>query len=476
MAREPPGPYLAWISAQDRHHVRCVLCATRLRLPDVAAHQNTRRHQDALALHQHLDAIDGMSSAEDDNISDGSSASHPASSTLIGHASDSAVLMDDAGGLEDDLEAPNILDSAVLMDDAGGLEDDLEAPNILPDLFSWEPEQSLHLRDNEIEPSDSDSALETGSDTGEAQVDDLGAQDFHPFPSRKIFLIHTIASNPRCPLSREQIKLILLLLKWVGVQDIPSYYAYQKAVKLAETNIAGSAPRTKDVVGQEGHHFVVGSVAHELARDFATPQIRQDMTLYPRKDAIVSDMMDAGWVHSLRDARAAPMAVLKDGTHAFVDEPVELEDYRVYLISAWFQRNGRICGLGRLCVPSPDVERLDVIGLREVDFEVRDVRQNGPGLAQMGYKSVQWKQRTFKLLSEERQTARGRPVYSVFLRVFCDDLSGVKSKRWDKHHGLYYQNGNLSKRYLGQDASIKLFSASPSASAGEIMELFVEEV
>ncbi|KAK0520245.1 hypothetical protein OC842_007163 [Tilletia horrida] len=411
-----------------------------------------------------------MSDSEDGHDQDGISGSP---SRLSYASADSLTAIDDVQLQDDDQLGLSL----------GADDDNLQVPSMaLPNISSLcRPSQpsnaictDLHdtndagFSDEDGDDDDTQDAFPTGKPAND--------QDYRPFPSRLVFLLYTIASNPRSPMSRKQIKLILLLLRWIGVKDTPSYSSYQKAVKLAQEALGGDSARSREVVGCEDHHFVVGSVSHELARDFAIPDVRKQLTLYPREDNVIVDMMDASWVGSLRDDRAPPMAKLPDGTHAYVEEPVELEDYRVLLVSAWFERKGRIWGRGRLCVPSLTSDRLDVIGQRELDFAVKNVRQNGPGLAQMGYKSVQWKQKSLSLISKSRKEAHGRPVYSVFLRVFCDDLSGVKSKRWDKHHGLYFQNGNLSKSYLGRDASIKLFCASPAASAGEMMEIFVEEV
>ncbi|KAL9937949.1 hypothetical protein V8E36_003494 [Tilletia maclaganii] len=285
-------------------------------------------------------------------------------------------------------------------------------------------------------------------------------QDFAPFPSRLIFLLHTIASNPRCPMSVEQVKLILMLLKWLGYKETPSYSKYRRDVESACQLLGSGTQHSREVVGREGHRYVVTSIAHELARDFSSPEVRKHMSLYPRKEPQIRDMMDGDW----------------DGSHAFVDEPVELVDYRVFLVSAWVQQDGQLHGLGRRCVPSADNERFDVIASGETMFPVSSIRLNGPQLAQAGYKHVQWQNKAVKMVCPLRGEARGLPVYSVFLKIFCDDLSGVRSKRWDKHHGVYYQNANLSSQYLGRDEAIKLFCASPSASAGELMESFVEEL
>ncbi|KAL9938434.1 hypothetical protein V8E36_003057 [Tilletia maclaganii] len=97
-------------------------------------------------------------------------------------------------------------------------------------------------------------------------------------------------------------------------------------------------------------------------------------------------LMDGKWAHALRDYRASPMAVTKEGAHAFASEPVELEDYHVFLVSAWVQYDGQLHGMKRRCFPSAHNGRFDVIATGETMFRLSRVRQNDPRLVQARYK------------------------------------------------------------------------------------------
>ncbi|CAD6925713.1 unnamed protein product [Tilletia laevis] len=214
----------------------------------------------------------------------------------------------------------------------------------------------------------------------------------------------------------------------------------------------------------------------------SNPEARKNMSLYPRLDGTIKDAMDGDWVHNLRDERASPMIVLEDGRHAYREEPVQLLDGRYYLITAWYEKASRLYGWGKRCVPNQRCKTLKLSGEEEISFPALDIDRNGPGVAQQGYSKVSRDregdedEEKFNSICPLRKRANGRPMYSIFLKVFLDDLSGVRSKRWDIHHGLYFQNANMSKSHLSSDASIKLFSATPSASAGEMMEVFLEEL
>jgi len=69
-----------------------------------------------------------------------------------------------------------------------------------------------------------------------------------------------------------------------------------------------------------------------------------------------------------------------------------------------------------------------------------------------------------------RATAGARPVYSIPLVLFIDDVSGNKSKQWNKHYSCYMSNGAIPREKLEQEFHVRFVATSPHATPLEIMQ------
>jgi hypothetical protein len=69
-----------------------------------------------------------------------------------------------------------------------------------------------------------------------------------------------------------------------------------------------------------------------------------------------------------------------------------------------------------------------------------------------------------------RAGAGERMVYSVPLIVFIDDVSGNRSKQWNKHFSCYMSNGALPRTKLESEFHVRFVATSPHATPLEIMQ------
>jgi hypothetical protein len=75
-----------------------------------------------------------------------------------------------------------------------------------------------------------------------------------------------------------------------------------------------------------------------------------------------------------------------------------------------------------------------------------------------------------------RKVAKGRPVFSIRIIPWSDDVSGNVSKQFNPHMNLYVANANLPHWKVSQEYFVRFCSTSPYASSGEQFEALAEDL
>lgn len=75
-----------------------------------------------------------------------------------------------------------------------------------------------------------------------------------------------------------------------------------------------------------------------------------------------------------------------------------------------------------------------------------------------------------------RDIAGGKDLYVVMVPLWCDDVSGNRSKQYNKHINMYMVNSNLPGQLLQQEYFVHFVSASPHATAPEQFSVLKEQI
>ncbi|KAL9935445.1 hypothetical protein V8E36_005793 [Tilletia maclaganii] len=287
------------------------------------------------------------------------------------------------------------------------------------------------------------------------------------------FVLATLANYARRPLSSMRIKSMLLAFRLLGVPDVPSYSKYRQSMADVRQRLGSSS---KPVRGADGHKFFSNSLAMGLqwpSQDFRNPLIRRQVQLYPRRAAGIKSFQDADRAFE-QEKTKSPMVEVATGRHAYVDEVVEHANGHM-LVQWWYQgQDGELVGRG---LWADRYGHLVLVKEHELCVPVSTITQTALELAGAGgITKVLRGEKEQKLLNPLRRIAQGRMVYSIPLYVFMGDLSGNRSKRWNKHLAYYVQSAAIEAEKPGADATIRLFTVSDKASAQEICEALVEEL
>ncbi|KAL9940827.1 hypothetical protein V8E36_000315 [Tilletia maclaganii] len=315
----------------------------------------------------------------------------------------------------------------------------------------------------------------TGTTTTQQLLDDISAVrdsgaaatsdgDYAPFPDKVTFVLAAVANHARRPLSSGRIKSFLLAFKLLGVPKVPSYDRYRKTMADIRERLGSTVDKKS---GAEGHTFFTKSIAKGLQSDFANPFIRPSLQLYPRRTETITCYQDSDKAGH-EPATRPTMVELGPGRHAYIEEVVELSDGYMY-VQEWVEgparrmiaRGRRAERRGR-CMLIQGENRSEFTSAIKLTADELVARGDLAEVTDHGSRKA--------VLHPTRAIAKGRAVYSVPLYVFIDDLSGNRSKRWNKHLACYFQSAAVEAKNLGADATTHLFAASDKASAQELSE------
>ncbi|KAJ7213920.1 hypothetical protein GGX14DRAFT_534135 [Mycena pura] len=288
-------------------------------------------------------------------------------------------------------------------------------------------------------------------------------------------LLDIIDNLPRLRLSSSQLKIILWLLKECKVKGVPSYNSFRKLQEQLR-QVCGSEPRP--YVSSAGNRFFVNDVRESVARDFSNPEVAQHLNFYPEiTTGPVSEVWQAGRWREFNASELTPMFT-RGYRHFYINEVAELDTGTKVMPTSLIKRDGVLCADYYEVFPNPNGWTLGTetkhIAVSHFAYTYHDVIQR------IG-DNIKWSVYTDTaspppMPNPLRELAGDDPLYVVMLPLWADDVSGNKSKQYNKHLNMYMVNSNIPGQLLQQEYFVRFVSTSPTASSPEQFSAIKEQI
>ncbi|KAI0359548.1 hypothetical protein OH77DRAFT_1472817 [Trametes cingulata] len=266
--------------------------------------------------------------------------------------------------------------------------------------------------------------------------------------------------------SRSQRRLLLWLLQECGVKDVPSLKAYEELERQLRVQVGVPTTMHKS---DFGNIFYSNSISSIICKDFSHPDLAKNIVIYPdESDRPISDFSQADYFKDLPRSELSP-SYYRHEKHYFVNELSRLQTQEYFIPRVWITRFGEVYARGQYV--SFDVEAgMLRVQSDETLVKAIELKDNFCDLATTQRLPVMIDDHGEIIdasCSPDREIAGGDDLVVICVPLFCDDVSGARSKQYQKHINIYTANWSLPSRFLQQESSVRFISTSPTATGCE---------
>ncbi|KAJ6631589.1 hypothetical protein B0H10DRAFT_2159828 [Mycena sp. CBHHK59/15] len=278
------------------------------------------------------------------------------------------------------------------------------------------------------------------------------------------FLLNILDNMPQLRVSSSLMHVFLWMLRESGAKDVPSFDRLRQVQKEIRAEYGIPSIPCKSPLGNV---FFINDPRSIIAQDWANPAVRAQMHVYPEipDDGVVREI----W-HALKWRKTMDLDVLSpiyDAERDFV-VPVRWLMYRGKIhADAFVVSINEVCfALSCLCWPNFfETGHATIDDSKTIIIAAADLSENYLDLQDKKL-IPQWS------LETTNKIAGGDPLYVTQVDFFGDDVSGNRSKSWNKHLNMYMTNHTLPRKLLQQEFHVHFVSTSPHASMAEQFQEF----
>ncbi|KAJ7036123.1 hypothetical protein C8F04DRAFT_1339635 [Mycena alexandri] len=305
--------------------------------------------------------------------------------------------------------------------------------------------------------------------------------EWFPYPSKMLFLLDTLDNLPRLRISNSLMKVFLWILKESGAHDVPSFEHLRKIQKSLRTKCGVPTTQYKTV---KGNIFHMNDPRTLVAKDWANPETRKFIHVYPEipEDGVIREIWHAQkWRKDMDLDNLSPMYAAPH-CHFFVNELARLKNGDLVIPIPWIKFKNIVCA-DAFKVELDDEGLATVLDTLTILISTLDLVSNFLDLedeqgilawSDLPAVPAETKKKKYPdcMPNPKRALAQGDCIYSCFIDYFGDDVSGNRSRSWNKHWNAYMTNRGLPRELLQQEYHIHFISTSPNASITEQFTVF----
>ncbi|KAJ7189318.1 hypothetical protein GGX14DRAFT_580795 [Mycena pura] len=291
--------------------------------------------------------------------------------------------------------------------------------------------------------------------------------DFFPYPNKTVMHLDILDNLPRCRFTNAQLSVVLHFAKSLGAPNVPTLKGLRKIQQDLQFRCATEPVK---ITSSLGNIFYVNDIRDTIARDFANPLVASKMQLYPEEpNGPISETWQAERWKEYQPSQLTPM-YSRGFKRFWIEELAQLKDGRYVIPTAWIKRNGVLTADAWVVTSS----EAGVWNHTQVEIfpEADDFELDYNDIIATHAPDLRWAEESHSHISPTPNEMRklvddDEDLFVVMVTAWADDVSGNRSKQYNKHINVCTQNDCLPGPERQQEYHVHCISTSPHASSHE---------
>ncbi|KAJ3859039.1 hypothetical protein EV359DRAFT_75733 [Lentinula novae-zelandiae] len=278
---------------------------------------------------------------------------------------------------------------------------------------------------------------------------------------------------PRLRLSSSHLKMILWIMRNSNPKDVPSYKTLREE-QARLRNLCGIP--SIQYKSQLGDIYYLNDVIDMIKKNFENPETAQHLMFYPEDTDGGPCSEFTQFVRLREHPEQLTPSFSKDNKRFYVNELAILSDGRMVIPIIWVHVKGVMQAYCRTVTLGPTGL---IVHDQEVQIPGSNFTTNFPeimGQVERLEFAVDSASYASSMPNKYRELDKDKDHFVVWMPVWADDVSGTRSKQYQKHVNVYMCNGSLPGKLVQQEYHVNFVGSSQQVSATEMLGSVMKQV